>query len=253
MGEQAFHTALLGLWIVLALLVFGRSFKSPAPYGRYTAESGGWSIATKWGWVLMESPTIVVVGLLFLIGPYNDTPPAYGLLAMWMAHYVQRTILYPFLRRDLDRRMPVAIVVSGFAFNILNGYLNGRYVFSLSGGYPEKWLIDPRFVVGAIVFATGYSINRHADQVLHRLRRNGKTAYGIPVGGLYRWVSCPNYLGEIVEWFGWAIASWSLAGLAFAIWTAANLAPRAWFHHQWYNRQFADYPSHRKALLPMLW
>jgi hypothetical protein len=44
-------------------------------------------------------------------------------------------------------------------------------------------------------------------------------------------VSCPNYLGEILEWIGWAIATWSLAGWVFAIWTMANLAPRAFTNH----------------------
>jgi protein-S-isoprenylcysteine O-methyltransferase Ste14 len=70
---------------------------------------------------------------------------------------------------------------------------------------------------------------------------------------LYRWISCPNYLGEIVEWSGWALATWSLPGLAFAVWTAANLAPRAHSHHLWYREHFEDYPPQRKALLPGLW
>jgi protein-S-isoprenylcysteine O-methyltransferase Ste14 len=65
-------------------------------------------------------------------------------------------------------------------------------------------------------------------------------------------VSCPNYLGEIVEWFGWALATWSFGGLAFALYTTANLAPRALDHHAWYRRQFPDYPADRRALLPHL-
>ena len=52
----------------------------------------------------------------------------------------------------------------------------------------------------------------------------------------------PNYLGEIVEWTGWALATWSLAGLAFAVYTAANLAPRAVANHDWYLSTFDDYP-----------
>jgi hypothetical protein len=251
--EQTIHTAILVLWFVLAGLVFWRSFSSPAPYGRYTPQHVKSHLPAKWGWVVMESPAVIVVGALFLIGPYNDSPPEVAILIMWMAHYVQRSFLYPFLRRDLDRRMPWAIVLSGALFNVLNGYLNGRYVFHFSGGYPSDWLTDPRFVVGAVIFGTGYAVNRHADYTLHRLRRDDQERYSIPAGGLYRWVSCPNYLGEIVEWTGWAIATWSWAGLAFAVWTAANLAPRAYFHHRWYRARFATYPAERKALLPMLW
>ena len=63
-------------------------------------------------------------------------------------------------------------------------------------------------------------------------------------------MSCPNYLGEIVEWCGWALATWSLAGLAFALYTAATLRPRALNHHSWYRQRFPDYPPERRALVP---
>ena len=69
---------------------------------------------------------------------------------------------------------------------------------------------------------------------------------------MFRWISCPNYFGEILEWSGWALASWTLAGVAFAIFTFANLAPRARAHHQWYQQYFLDYPQNRKALIPKI-
>jgi len=43
------------------------------------------------------------------------------------------------------------------------------------------------------------------------------------------------------------------AGLAFAVWTIANLAPRARSNHKWYRETFPDYPENRKALLPGVW
>jgi protein-S-isoprenylcysteine O-methyltransferase Ste14 len=69
---------------------------------------------------------------------------------------------------------------------------------------------------------------------------------------MYRWVSCPNYFGEMLEWIGWAIATWSLAGSAFAIFTIANLLPRALANHRWYQTEFPDYPSDRRAVIPGL-
>jgi hypothetical protein len=95
-------------------------------------------------------------------------------------------------------------------------------------------------------------VNLWADGRLRRLRAPGETGYAIPRGGLFELVSCPNYLGEIVEWIGWAVASASLAGLAFAVYTAANLAPRAIAHHAWYREKFPGYPGSRKALVPFL-
>jgi 3-oxo-5-alpha-steroid 4-dehydrogenase 1 len=48
------------------------------------------------------------------------------------------------------------------------------------------------------------------------------------------------------------MATWSLAGLSFALWTFANLVPRALSNHRWYKEQFPDYPKNRKAILPFL-
>jgi len=137
------------------------------------------------------------------------------------------------------------------AFNTLNAYVNARWVSEL-GSYPLGWLRDPRFIVGAICFVTGFAINQHADAVLMKLRKPGESGYKIPHGGLYRFITCPNYFGEMLEWTGFAIASWSLPGLAFALYTAANLAPRAISHHKWYREKFADYPAERKALIPFV-
>ena len=57
---------------------------------------------------------------------------------------------------------------------------------------------------------------------------------------------------EIMEWIGWAVLTWSLAGLTFVIWTTANLLPRAVSHHKWYKEEFEDYPENRKALIPFI-
>jgi hypothetical protein len=111
---------------------------------------------------------------------------------------------------------------------------------------------DPRFIVGALLFWFGYVLNQHSDRVLINLRGDGQTGYKIPYGGGYRFVSCPNYLGEMVEWGGWALACWNPGALAFFVWTVANLAPRAIKTHRWYRESFPDYPPRRKALLPFI-
>ena len=118
------------------------------------------------------------------------------------------------------------------------------------GSYPVSWLGDPRFLAGAVLFAAGLALNISSDHTLRGLRRPGETGYRIPHGGAYRWVSSPNYLGEMVEWSGWALATWSLPGLAFALYTIANLAPRAMANHSWYQERFPEYPAERRALLP---
>lgn len=224
-----------------------------APYGRHVRKGWGNTIDNRLGWIVMEAPAPLVFAVYFMIGEHRNTLTALVFLLMWETHYIHRSFIYPFGLRSEGKRMPVVIAGMGLLFNALNGYLNGRWLFTFSGGYPNAWLLEPRFVVGLLLFASGFIINRHADRTLRHLRENGESGYAVPQGGMYRWISCPNYFGEIIEWIGWAIATWSLAGLAFAVWTAANLVPRARSHHQWYRESFADYPRERKALVPRLW
>jgi hypothetical protein len=47
--------------------------------------------------------------------------------------------------------------------------------------------------------------------------------------------------------------TWSLAGVAFALWTACNLIPRAKVTHEWYLNKFDDYPKERRALIPFIY
>jgi protein-S-isoprenylcysteine O-methyltransferase Ste14 len=244
---------MLAITFPLAVVTFVALLYISAPYGRHKRRGWGPSLSNRLGWFLMESPSVLIFGILFYIGGVPKTLPSMIFFGLWQAHYIQRAFIYPFMIADGRKLMPVAIMLVAFLFNIGNAYINGRYLFSLSGGYPETWMSSPRMLVGLTLFISGYIINRWADRILQSLRKPGETKYKIPYGGLYRWISCPNYFGEIIEWTGWAIATWSLPGLAFALWTFANLAPRARAHHAWYHKHFPDYPGERKALIPGVW
>ena len=127
------------------------------------------------------------------------------------------------------------------------------YYFGHFANYPADWLSDVRFQSGLVLFIFGAAINVYTDYKLISLRKPGETGYKIPQGGIFNYLSCPNHFGEILEWVGYAVLSWSLPGLVFAFWTFANLAPRALAHHRWYQEQFPNYPVARKALLPFFW
>jgi 3-oxo-5-alpha-steroid 4-dehydrogenase 1 len=250
--ELTVFKILLAAWAGLGLAVFVALFFIAAPYGRHLRRGWGYAVGSKIGWVLMEAPAPVVFAVCFYLGGrINITVIVF--LILWEAHYVHRAFIYPFTRRGAARRMPLSVVSFGFLFNVMNGYLNGRYLFTFSGGYAIDWLKDPRFIIGVILFMTGFAINRYADHVLRGLRKPGEIGYRIPYHPLFRQVSSPNYLGEITIWIGWAIATSSLPGLVFAFWTVANLIPRARANHAWYKENFPDYPLERKALIPGIW
>jgi len=222
-----------------------------APYGRHERKGWGPTMSNRWGWVLMELPAVAVFVPLYFIGTKSSEWAPLFLLALWQAHYFHRTLIFPFRLKTKGKRVALIIILLGMTFNSLNAYVNARQL-SEFGTYPVTWLLSPQFLIGTVLFAVGYIINRHADRTLLRLRAPGESGYKIPHGGLYKFVSCPNYLGEIIEWTGFAIATWSLPGLAFALYTLANVGPRALSNHKWYQEKFSDYPSERRALIPFL-
>ena len=255
MTEREFFDYFVYAWIFIGVVTFISLFFITAPYGRHTRKGWGGEINATAGWVIMELPSAILVGLFYFlsVGERGVTLTPLIFLIMWQAHYINRSLIFPFRRRGGQKTMPLLIMFSALFFNLANGYIQGRGVFSFSEGYGLEWLYDPRFIIGAALFAAGFAINQHSDKILFNLRKPGETGYKIPQGGLYRFVSSPNYFGEILEWIGWAIATWSLGGLSFAIWTIANLAPRARDHHRWYREKFAEYPRERKALIPFLY
>ena len=147
--------------------------------------------------------------------------------------------------------MPLVIVCSGIFFNLINGFSLGYY-FAFLANYPDNYFMQPHFITGAILFAAGIFINWKADNVLIHLRNPDETDYKIPIGWLFKYVSCPNLFGEIIEWAGYACMCWNLPATSFFIWTIANLIPRALSHHKWYKKQFENYPIERKAVFPYM-
>ncbi|MCL5071618.1 MAG: DUF1295 domain-containing protein [Actinobacteria bacterium] len=251
--EKIIYNILLTALFLISLLIFISLFFINAPYGRFTNRNWGIRIHPKIAWFIMECPAFFVILFYFLIGNKKDSIVAVVFISLWMIHYFQRTFIYSFLIRSKKNTFPVLVVLFSIIFNTLNGYLNGRYLFYFAPVYQISWLKDPRFIAGIIIFITGFVINLNSDHLLRNLRKPGDgNGYKIPFGGFFKYISSPNYFGEIMEWTGWAVATWSLPGLAFAIFTIANLAPRAVSNHKWYIKTFPEYPKNRKALIPFI-
>jgi 3-oxo-5-alpha-steroid 4-dehydrogenase 3 len=95
---------------------------------------------------------------------------------------------------------------------------------------------------------------------------NAKTVctYSLPVGGWFRFVTCPHYLAEILIYFAFAILLEMQRGDYYHSthrfrhffllgWVTTNLTVSALCNHDWYTKHF---PNHtqlgRKAIVPLL-
>jgi hypothetical protein len=244
-----FHSVLI-IWIAIGLVLFPILLKITAPYGRHTKTGWGPMINNRLGWFIMEIPALLVF-LIFVISGEGYTNKVIFVISMlWTIHYTNRSVVFPFRIQTQRKKMPLVIMLFAVFFNLINGFFNGYWFGYLSPGYSSEWFMDWRFIVGIILFVAGFFINQYHDNILIRLRKNNPNGYLIPRGGLFRYVSCPNFLGEIIEWGGFALLTFSLPALSFFIWTGVNLIPRAIDHHKWYRNRFDNYPKKRKAVFP---
>lgn len=222
-----------------------------APYGRHFAAGWGPSLPNRVAWFLMELPALLVITLVLASSSEKLTPAALVPWLMWTLHYSYRTLVFPALMRPSGKSFPAVLVLFAILFNLLNGYNNAEAL--IANARSGNALLSWHFVAGTIMFLAGGWIHIDADRTIRNLRQDGFTGYRIPQGRWFNWVSNPHYLGEMVQWTGWAILTWSWAGLAFALFTFCNLAPRAIANHRWYRDTFPNYPAGRKILIPAIY
>ena len=222
--------------------------------------------------------------------------PSTLLAGLFILHYLNRAIISP-LRSPGRSRTHIIVPLCAIIFNTINppllaaylsappapmaieaGFLNrirdglstptSQSPFSTSvQGPPSHAWSHTSYWVGLSIFFLGFISNIYHDEILYSLRRNhppcadGKPRYAIPEGGLYRWISYPNYFSEWIEWIGYAIAAtagqanrWAYtAPWIFVISEVVLMLPRAWRGHLWYHKKFeGEYPKKRKAVIPFL-
>ena len=121
--------------------------------------------------------------------------------------------------------------------------------------YDADWIYTPQFICGTIIFFVGMYINIDSDRRIRALRKPGDTKHYMPTGGMFEYVSSANYFGELVEWIGFAILTWSWSGAVFAVWTFANLAPRANSINKKYAEMFGEAftQRHVKRMIPFIY
>ncbi|MHA1416605.1 MAG: DUF1295 domain-containing protein [Candidatus Heimdallarchaeaceae archaeon] len=240
MLERVFFIYYQYIFLSLGIVTFFLLLRITAPYGKHFSEKFGPSIKGSWAWLIMESPAAITTTILFLLSLKELSLVPVLLVCIFCFHYYPRDFIYPFWARR-EAKTPLIIMFSAIFFK-----------FAPEDKYTISWLYSPQFVVGSLLFILGFIFNRKAEFSLRKLRKKGESSYKIPYGGMFELISCPNYFFEIIEWIGWAIMTWSIPGLVFMIWTIANLGPRAVSTHNWYKKNFPNYPKSRKALIPFV-
>lgn len=263
LSSLGFFNNFLFVMALVGLIVFISLYFIDAGYGKMRTEKWGPAINNKIGWLLMEMPVFVVVLWLYVRSLYSEhadltsKAPYVVFLFIFELHYFQRSFVFPFLLKG-NNKMPVVIMALSVLWNLINGYLQGYWLFFLAPEYqpyPADWLTDPRFIVGSVIFVVGFIVNLHSDHVIRHLRKPGDTGHYLPKRGMYKYVTSANYLGEITEWLGFAILTWSWAGGLFFWFTCCNLIPRSASIYEHYAQEFPDEFDRKKLkrIIPFIY
>jgi hypothetical protein len=200
----------------------------------------------------MSMEIISPAAMLLFFQTYKVTGPTFStgrvLLALWLLHYLNRSVLSVILSPGMTSSRLDTVVYSMF-FNLVNAGWIGHDLGLLNA---EQFTFTPKIVVGIALFAIGMAVNISSDYYLQSIRRAkaGGVQYILPEWGLYKYIVCPNYAGETVEWIGYSILLGKESGWSFVVWTICNLWPRARTNLLWYKEKFGTKVGNRKAIIP---
>ena len=185
-------------------------------------------------------------------------------MGLFVFHYIVRTFVYSTLIKG-GKPMPLDTFLAGMLFTTVNGLVQTYHHTHLTN--PEKYIPAGDIVgkshvventtrfVGFVLFFVGFFVNQLADRTLRNLRKDDNDkGYYIPHGAMFKYISAPNLVGEIVEWIGYAMLTSTMVGACFATSTTFIVGHRAIGHHNWYRTRFGDkYPKERCAVIPFVY
>jgi len=179
---------------------------------------------------------------------------AYGLV---LAHFLKREFESVFVHRFSHATMPFTNIFKNSAhYHLLSGVL-------LAGGVYGPWYsasalagtkrADPNWIAGfSALWLIAELLNLQAHVTLRNLRPAGTKTRGIPRGGLFEFVSCPNYFTEALAWAAIAGLTQSPFALLFLVVSTVQMALWGIKKHRAYRKEFgADYPR-RKIMFPFI-
>ena len=239
---------------LLAVVVFVSLNFIEVGYGITINKRWGIAINNKVAWLCMEMPVFILMTVLCLFStrmiPFSEVAVVPLIIFLFFqSHYARRSFVFPFLLKGKSK-MPVTVMLMGVLFNLCNAFMQGGWLFYKSPEcmYSIQWLWTPQFIIGSVIFFGGMALNIQSDKIIQNLRKSGDTKHYLPSKGFFKYVTGAHYFGEVIEWIGFAILTWSLPGAVFALWTIANLVPRANAIYNKYKEIFGEETIKEKKL-----
>ena len=163
-----------------------------------------------------------------------------------------------FINQPSNSTMNITHYIVGFAhyFCTGSGYLCEAPGFiSGSSAVMSSFSVSSLSVTLSLIFTVAWYHQLEAHKIFANLKIKNSSTHSIPEGSLFKYVSCPHYMCEIIMYtclMGILGTSHKTGVLVWA-WVTINQVIAATMSHQWYLTKFEEYPVGRKAIVPFIW
>ncbi|MGB0638088.1 MAG: 3-oxo-5-alpha-steroid 4-dehydrogenase, partial [Myxococcota bacterium] len=156
-------------WMLLALVTLCTLTRISAPYGRHARDRWGPKTSARLGWFVMEIVSPLAFLSCFFLGSRTD-PAALIFLALYVGHYAYRSLIYPLLVSSDAGQMPITVMLMAVIFNLVNGTVNGGWLYVHGPMAEQSQWNDIHFLGGVMLMVVGFVVHVRSDAILRNLR-----------------------------------------------------------------------------------
>ena len=142
---------LLGLWIAIAVITFFYLFFVTAPYGRHASSDWGPSMDARWGWIVMESPSVFLIGGLCIFFRENLSLVSSIFVLIYIFHYFHRTLIWPFIAEIDGKIMPIYVASLAIVFIIFGASATFLGKVLLSNSFPLRIIVKASLIANVAI------------------------------------------------------------------------------------------------------
>ncbi|KAI8098749.1 3-oxo-5-alpha-steroid 4-dehydrogenase-domain-containing protein [Halteromyces radiatus] len=247
--EANLQNILINLYILVSGIVFVYRETNPSTqlgYSKFTKFSkSNTMVPSKYGMLVIYFPSMILclIGVLWSL----SQPRHVKLVALFsLLHFVKRIYEVLFIHHYSGQSLfkdNITIACSYAGFSIIQLYF--------TSSVPKSRVNQFEILCGTLLYFFGEGLNHYHHLILADLRKDGSKEYKIPQGGLFNFIWCPHYLGEIIAFIAMSLLSQHISTLAFQSISILYLAVRAYNTRLWYEHKFGKIPK-KACLVPGL-
>lgn len=221
-------------------------------YSKFARPDARKSVPSRVGMFIVYFPAALAPAAALAFSGVTATGWHWLAMGLVTAHFAKRCAEVLFLHRysgrmDLDAVVPICL-----QYTLQSVTLAWIACVENPLGPPgETFPVALR--VGMVLWGLGTSLNLYHHWLLSRLRKDGAGGYHLPRGGLFGWVACPHYFGELVAWFGFALVFHHITALVFFSTMLLYLMGRSSATLSWYREKLTTTPEGWRRLIPLVY